>query len=117
MANPPFTPPRSDVPILDFMHFDPQTPGPARARINNLQNQVSELVRENKIMKRKHKSEDAEWQARSSTLEGKLKEADGELKRLKGVEGDIERCKAEGEGMRDEVRRRSRSECAADIGG
>jgi hypothetical protein len=37
------TPPRP-VPSL-YIDEAPETPGPVRARVNNLQNQVSELVR------------------------------------------------------------------------
>jgi chromosome segregation ATPase len=107
MPPPPVTPPR-DLPLLEFVSVNPQTPGPVRARVHNLQNQVSQLVRDRQGLERKQKSELSEWQSRVEGLNDRVRVAEDEARRLRmieiAIEKELERCKAEGEGMRDEVR-------------
>ncbi|EIW66816.1 hypothetical protein M231_01417 [Tremella mesenterica] len=71
----------------------PETPGPIRARVNNLHNQVTELVRKEHAASRKHRSE-------MSSLESTL--ADVKSKLLT-TQKELARCKSEGDVMRDEL--------------
>ncbi|WOO79546.1 Laminin subunit beta-2 [Vanrija pseudolonga] len=85
----------------------PGTPGPTRARINHLENQVRELVRKTHAAERKHRAE-------MTTLESKLadrdthlatvaRRADEETRKSAKLAGELERCKTEGVGMRQEL--------------
>ena len=81
----------------------PETPAPVRARIANLQNQVSELVRREHAAMRRHKSEVSELEMTLQGLKGKLKESDVWKKKVGITEGEMNRIKNEGDCMRDEV--------------
>ncbi|EKD03674.1 hypothetical protein A1Q2_02020 [Trichosporon asahii var. asahii CBS 8904] len=82
----------------------PGTPGPTKARIANLNSQVQELVR-------KHHA--AEMRAQESAYEVKLEQRDIQLadvqeqlaaqeRRNARITRELERCEAEGNGMREE---------------
>ncbi|KAK8861474.1 hypothetical protein IAR55_002295 [Kwoniella newhampshirensis] len=99
------TPPR--LPPALLVEEMPETPGPTKARINNLQNQVSELVRKNQALERKIVAE-------KITLQNQLNEKTSELngvnsilhstqKELDRSKKEVERCKSEGDWMRDEL--------------
>ncbi|OCF74860.1 hypothetical protein I204_03703 [Kwoniella mangroviensis CBS 8886] len=92
------TPPKLP-PSLMFQQ-DAETPGPTKARINHLQTQVSELVRKNQGLERKIQ---AEKSLHSTTVVEKTEEVNELKVKLKAALKEVERCKAEGEGMRDEL--------------
>jgi hypothetical protein len=75
------TPPKNDFDDEEDEEFKgiAETPGPHRARLKNLETQLSELVRDKHHLEKRYKSE------------SKVKER------------ELERCKAEGDGMREEV--------------
>lgn len=124
------TPPR----VLPSCYVEeaPETPGPVRARVNNLHNQVSELVRKEHaatvglsspvstsmlmMTQRKHRSETsglentiaaqkAQLGQTQTSLSAALKELEKCKSQGKGWQAELARCKSEGDGMRDEVSR------------
>ncbi|WWC60188.1 uncharacterized protein I303_102753 [Kwoniella dejecticola CBS 10117] len=92
------TPPR--LPPIMGSNISAETPAPTKARINNLQSQVSELVRKNQALERKIQ---AEKSLHSTTVVEKTEELNELKKDLKIHKRELERCRAEGEGMRDEL--------------
>ncbi|WVO13243.1 hypothetical protein L204_100856 [Cryptococcus depauperatus] len=99
------TPPRLPAKLLQ--EESAETPGPSRARINNLQKQVSELVRKNQGLERKIGAETTNLQNalkvkvnEVTTIKQTLKTTQKELERSKK---EIERCVSEGSGMREEL--------------
>ncbi|WWC87760.1 uncharacterized protein L201_002652 [Kwoniella dendrophila CBS 6074] len=91
------TPPK--LPTLLFAQ-NVETPGPTKARINHLQSQVSELVRKNQALERKIQ---AEKSLHSTTVVDKNEEILEIKAKLKISQKELERCKSEGDGMRDEL--------------
>ncbi|KAL1409543.1 hypothetical protein Q8F55_003527 [Vanrija albida] len=85
----------------------PGTPGPTRARINHLENQVRELVRKTHVAERKHRAEMATLESKLSDRDTHLasvaRRADEETRKSAKLAGELERCKAEGLGMRQEL--------------
>ncbi|WWC68741.1 uncharacterized protein I206_102675 [Kwoniella pini CBS 10737] len=92
------TPPKLP-PTIGFQ-INAETPGPTKARINHLQSQVSELVRKNQTLERKIQ---AEKSLHSTTVVEKTEELNALQKELKISKRELERCKAEGDGMKDEL--------------
>jgi hypothetical protein len=80
--------------------MNPATPAPVKARVNNLTNQVSELVRAKENNEKRHR---AEMSRQKNDLEEAKSERDSAMceAKLKAVE--LERCKAEGDGKLQEV--------------
>jgi chromosome segregation ATPase len=77
-----------------------ETPAPHRARVNNLTNQVSELLRNKQHLEKGHKAE-------LSTLKNEMDQTKRDMEKYKAEskmkERELQRCKAEGDGMREEV--------------
>ncbi|WRT65578.1 uncharacterized protein IL334_002523 [Kwoniella shivajii] len=92
------TPPRLPPTLMLEQHAE--TPGPTKARINHLQSQVSELVRKNQGLERKLL---AEKSICSSTIKDKSEELDTYKVQLKNSQKELERCKTQGDVMRDEL--------------
>ncbi|KAK4688070.1 hypothetical protein P7C73_g2034, partial [Tremellales sp. Uapishka_1] len=88
----------------------PETPGPIRARVNNLQNQVSELVRNGHAKDRKHRAElsalENTIQAQSTQLLTTTATLSHVQSTLARQDDEMARLKSEGNGMRDEVEAR-----------
>jgi chromosome segregation ATPase len=76
------------------------TPAPHRARVNNLTNQVSELVRSNQHLEKRHKADLSRF---NNEMDQMKKEMDKYKTEAKQRERELVRCKAEGDGMREEV--------------
>ena len=76
------------------------TPAPLKARVANLTNQVSELVRSNQANDKRHKAE-------LSRYKNELDEAKAEMNKAKSEAqakaAELERCKGEGDGKMHEV--------------
>ena len=79
------------------------TPGPTRARVNHLQNQISDLVRRSHAAERKHQGELAALNSTVEQLHAQLKESEGWKKKAEVNAEAMGRIKVEGEGMREEV--------------
>ncbi|KAL7419715.1 hypothetical protein Q5752_005631 [Cryptotrichosporon argae] len=96
------TPPRAD----DAYAY-PQTPEPMRARMQNLQRQVDELVRKSHAAERKHRADlgslEQTVQREREAAVVASERAEDERARADALRRDVERCRAEGEGMRDEL--------------
>ena len=77
-----------------------ETPAPHRARVNNLTNQVSELLRNKQHLEKGHKAE-------ISGLKNEMDQTKKDMEKYKAEakmkERELLRCKAEGDGMREEV--------------
>jgi predicted RNase H-like nuclease (RuvC/YqgF family) len=97
----PPTPPNIYLPDKTYEY--PETPGPTRARVNNLQSQVSELVRKEHAAKRRHESETAGLQATIQSLQSQLKNSGDSKKAIECKDREIARMQQEGESMREEV--------------
>jgi hypothetical protein len=81
-------------------HMPAGTPAPHRARVNNLENQVSELVRNKMHTEKRHKADLSKYRNEMDEGTKELEKVKAESK-MRGRE--LERCKAEGDGMREEV--------------
>ncbi|ORY29505.1 hypothetical protein BCR39DRAFT_169196 [Naematelia encephala] len=85
----------------------PETPGPIRARVNNLQKQIDELVRKEHALNRKHKSEMSAVESTISLQRTELGQTHLALKASQSEAArykvELERCQAEGEAMRQEL--------------
>ncbi|EAL21730.1 hypothetical protein CNBC5930 [Cryptococcus deneoformans B-3501A] len=99
------TPPR--LPASFLVEESSETPGPSRARINNLQHQVSELVRKNQTLERKltavksaSENDLKEKAAKLNEMQVSLHNTQRELERSKK---DLERCVLEGSEMKEEL--------------
>ncbi|KIR39812.1 hypothetical protein I307_02574 [Cryptococcus deuterogattii 99/473] len=99
------TPPR--LPASFLVEESSETPGPSRARINNLQHQVSELVRKNQTLERKltavKSASESDLKAKAtklSEMQVSLRSTQRELERSKK---ELERCVLEGSGMKEEL--------------
>ncbi|WVF67119.1 hypothetical protein IAT40_001864 [Kwoniella sp. CBS 6097] len=92
------TPPR--LPPTLLLEESAKTPGPTKARLNHLQNQVSELVRKNQALERKLSAEQSLGKA---LLNEKVSELSESKLALRAAHKELERCKSEGDGMRDEL--------------
>ena len=97
----PVSPHLSHYTLTHSMPEMPSTPAPTKARINHLESQISELVRRSHAVERKHKSEIGGYVDQIEKLKKELKE--GEAWKVKA--GEMEKIKAEGEAMREEVGR------------
>jgi hypothetical protein len=78
----------------------PETPAPLKARVNNLTNQVSELVRMNQNNEKRHKAETSRFKNQLDEAKSERDQAKSEAK-LKSTE--LDRCKAEGDSRMQEV--------------
>lgn len=87
-----------------FIDEEAETPAPQRARIQNLQKQVSELVRKEHTTVRRHTSEIAEKNGQISSLKEHIKQADHWKQKFVHGEGELKRLLEDGERMREEVR-------------
>lgn len=87
---------------FDDARFDimPETPAPLKARVNNLTNQVSELVRMNQNNEKRHKAETSRYK---NELEEARIERDKAKAEAKAKLTELERCKTEGDGKMHEV--------------
>ncbi|OXG34385.1 hypothetical protein C359_05841 [Cryptococcus neoformans Bt120] len=99
------TPPR--LPASFLIEESSETPGPSRARINNLQHQVSELVRKNQTLERKltavksaSESDLKEMAAKLNEMQVSFRNTQRELERSKK---ELKRCVSEGSGMKEEL--------------
>ena len=80
--------------------MNPATPAPVKARVNNLTNQVSELVRAKENNEKRHR---AEMSRQKNELEEVKSERDTIISEVKSKSIELERCKAEGDGKLQEV--------------
>jgi proline dehydrogenase len=98
------TPPKYDFDEDDEEHcgfrMPAETPAPHRARVNNLENQVNELVRNKMHTEKRHKADISKYMNDMDTINKELEKVKAESK-MRARE--LERCKAEGDGMREEV--------------
>jgi regulator of protease activity HflC (stomatin/prohibitin superfamily) len=94
MALPPPQPiPASPSPNEHAIPLAPSTPAPHRARLTSLEGQIAQLIAQRQSAERRHRAEVAE-------LKGLLAEARG---RAEEGEGEVGRCRREGEHMRQEL--------------
>lgn len=82
--------------------MNPATPAPVKARVNNLTNQVSELVRSKENNEKRHR---AEMSRQKNELDEARSERDSAMSQAKSKAIELERCKAEGDGKMHEVSR------------
>lgn len=95
MALPPPLPlPASPDTLSHAIPLAPSTPAPHRARLTSLESQIAQLIAQRQSAERRHRAEVAE-------LKGVLAEARGKAEE---GEGEVGRCRREGEHMRNEVR-------------
>lgn len=80
--------------------MNPSTPAPVKARVNNLTNQVSELVRSKENNEKRHR---AEMSHQKNQLDEAKTERDAAMAEAKSKATELERCKAEGDGKMHEV--------------
>lgn len=80
--------------------MNPATPAPVKARVNNLTNQVSELVRAKENNEKRHR---AAMSQQKNELEEAKSERDIAMSEAKSKALELERCKAEGDGKMHEV--------------
>lgn len=78
----------------------PATPAPLKARVNNLTNQVSELVRANQHHEKRHKAEVSRYKTQ---LDEAKSERDQAISEAKTKSKELERCRAEGDGKMHEA--------------
>jgi len=76
------------------------TPAPHRARVNVLENQLSELVRDKQHLEKRNKADLSKY---SNDMDQVKKELDKYKLESKMKERELTRCKAEGDGLREEV--------------
>ncbi|CAD6583673.1 MAG: hypothetical protein TREMPRED_003614 [Tremellales sp. Tagirdzhanova-0007] len=92
----------------------PETPGPIRARVNNLQSQVFELVRKEHAATRRNRAEKSVLENTVTTQKAQLVDTQASLATAvrdldrskiqgKAWQAELARCKSEGDGMRDEL--------------
>lgn len=94
MALPPPQPiPASPTANQHAIPLAPSTPAPHRARLTSLEGQIAQLIAQRQSGERRHRAEVAE-------LKGLLAEARG---RAEEGEGEVGRCRREGEHMRTEL--------------
>lgn len=77
-----------------------ETPGPHRARLKNLETQLSELVRDKQHLEKRNKADLSKFSNEMDTVK---KELDKYKTESKVKEKELVRCKAEGDVMREEV--------------
>lgn len=80
--------------------MNPATPAPVKARVNNLTNQVSELVRAKENNEKRHRAELSRYK---NDLEEAIDERDKARSEAKSKSKELERCKVEGDGRMHEV--------------
>lgn len=76
------------------------TPAPHRARVNVLENQLSELVRDKQHLEKRNKADLSKYR---NDMDQVKKEMEKYKLESKMKERELVRCKAEGDGMREEV--------------
>jgi peptidoglycan hydrolase CwlO-like protein len=96
------TPPKNDFDDEEDEEFKgiAETPGPHRARLKNLETQLSELVRDKHHLEKRNKADLSKYSNEMDTLKKEMEKYKSESK---VKERELERCKAEGDGMREEV--------------
>lgn len=95
MALPPPQPlPASPTPLAGAIPVAPSTPAPHRARLQSLEQQIAQLIAQRQSAERRHRAEVAELKGVVADLKGRAEEGQGE----------VGRCRREGEYVRNEVR-------------
>ena len=96
------TPPKNDFDDEEDEEFKgiAETPGPHRARLKNLETQLSELVRDKHHLEKRNKADLSKYSNEMDILKKEMEKYKSESK---VKERELERCKAEGDGMREEV--------------
>lgn len=77
-----------------------ETPAPHRARLNVLESQLSELVRDKQHLEKRNKADLSKFSNEMDTVK---KEMEKYKMESKVKEKELVRCKAEGDAMREEV--------------
>lgn len=77
------------------------TPAPLKARVTNLTNQVSELVRSNQANEKRHRAEVSRYKNELDEATAEMSKAKAEAK---SKSAELERCQGEGDGKMREVR-------------
>lgn len=104
---PLFSPPRpldaSPVRDPNSIPLAPSTPAPQRARLDNLEQQIEKLIAQRHQMERKHRGELAAVKRDLADAVGEKEDWKVKAHEGSGKAGALERCKREGEEMRQDV--------------
>jgi uncharacterized protein (DUF342 family) len=108
------TPPKNEFDDEEEEEFTgvAATPAPHRARLNNLESQLSELVRDKQHLEKRNKADLSKY---SNEMDQVKKEMEKYKMESKMKEKELDRCKAEGDGMREEVNYQMSVQAKADL--